>query len=567
MDSFNKFGIKIPAGATGDVKTICPECTPHNRKPENRNSKDLSVNVEQGVWNCKNCLWKGSLKAKHYVRPEPIPESKINLSDKALEWFKSRGISKNTLQVFKVHSDTQWFPQTGKEGTCIAFPYFRDNRLVNCKYRDALKNFKMIKDAELVFYNLAALEGAKECLIVEGEIDCLSVYEAGYYNVLSVPNGATKGGKLEYLDNCWKDFENIETIILATDNDEPGLVLRNELARRFGKHRCKYIQMDAKDMNEALVKGYDIKKIISEAIPFPIDGVVRLKDFEADVDRIFENGIEPGKDTGFMEFDEHLRIRKGEFTIVTGIPGSGKSKFIDQLAGRLATKHGWKVGFCSPEKELPLHVGSLISQFVGQSFYAKDPRYKIVQEDYETAKWYVNDHFFFYVFSQVDNTVQGIADKAIELVKAHGIDMLIVDPWNYLEHLCPPGMTETQYTSKALDILLKFAKIYDVAVILVAHPTKIKKEAGKYEIPTLYQISGSANFFNKTDNGFTVYRDYQTGEVVVYIQKVRNEFVGKIGQVSFRYDKFTGRYSETGDFISDSKFLERRLRDQLNLDL
>jgi twinkle protein len=101
----------------------------------------------------------------------------------------------------------------------------------------------------------------------------------------------------------------------------------------------------------------------------------------------------------------------------------------------------------------------------------------------------------------------------------------------------------------------------------VAHPTKIKKEAGKYEIPTLYQISGSANFFNKTDNGFTVYRDYQTGEVVVYIQKVRNEFVGKIGQVSFRYDKFTGRYSETGDFISDSKFLERRLRDQLNLDL
>jgi hypothetical protein len=81
-------------------------------------------------------------------------------------------------------------------------------------------------------------------------------------------------------------------------------------------------------------------------------------------------------------------------------------------------------------------------------------------------------------------------------------------------------------------------------------------------------ISGnSANFFNKTDNGFTVYRDYETGEVMVYIQKVRNEFVGKIGQVSFRYDKFTGRYSETGDFISDSKFLERRLRDQLNLDL
>jgi twinkle protein len=163
--------------------------------------------------------------------------------------------------------------------------------------------------------------------------------------------------------------------------------------------------------------------------------------------------------------------------------------------------------------------------------------------------------------------VDGVVEKAIELVKKHGISMLIIDPWNYLEHSRPQGMNETEYVSMALGHLLVFAKNYEVLVYVVAHPRKIDKDknTGKYEIPTLYSISGSAHFYNKTDNGFCVYRDFDTNEVKVFIQKIRWDFVGKIGAVSFQYDKYSGRYAEQNtDFISDLRYHERKVSYQSN---
>ena len=145
-------------------------------------------------------------------------------------------------------------PQTGKEENTIKFNYFMGNQLINIKYRDGRKNFKLYKGAEKVFYNINSIVGHESVVIVEGEIDALSLHEAGVPNVVSVPNGATLNhNNLDYLDNCIDYFEDKTKIILAVDADEPGTMLKQEFIRRLGAENCYIVDFaDCKDANEYL---------------------------------------------------------------------------------------------------------------------------------------------------------------------------------------------------------------------------------------------------------------------------------------------------------------------------
>ena len=229
---FLELGISLKGRQTGELKTKCPQCY-QTRK--NKTDDSLSVNVEKGFYNCHNCGWSGSVRfkpKKEYIKP---PSIELKLSDKIVQWFKGRGISEATLAHWKIGESETFIPQVKKNRSTINFNYYRNNTLVNIKYRDAEKNFKMVSGAELIFYGLDNITELEKVYIVEGEMDALSLHEAGIYSVCSVPNGASKGNqRLEYLDNCWKYFEDKNEIIICTDNDDAGLQLRNELARRFG---------------------------------------------------------------------------------------------------------------------------------------------------------------------------------------------------------------------------------------------------------------------------------------------------------------------------------------------
>ncbi len=255
------------------------------------------------------------------------------------------------------------------------------------------------------------------------------------------------------------------------------------------------------------------------------------------------------KKIGYDEFDKIFSFRPGELTTVTGIPGSGKSAWLDQVLVRLSSRHGWKHAVCSPENQpVPLHISKIASCFIGMPFYRANPSNRMTEAQWNYAKYFVNEHYWFYNITEVDLTVDGVLEKAAELIMRFGINSLIIDPWNTLDHNIPAGMNETQFISKALTKIGTFAKSYSVHIFLVAHPTKINKDrqTGKFEVPNLYNISGSAHFFNKTDNGITVYRDFETNLITVYIQKVRFFFVGKVGFTTFTYEVETGRYAEEG---------------------
>jgi twinkle protein len=211
--------------------------------------------------------------------------------------------------------------------------------------------------------------------------------------------------------------------------------------------------------------------------------------------------------------------------------------------------HRWNWGVCSFENQpSAFHVTKLQEKVTGKAFeFRKDNEYRLNEDEFRYSIGVINEHFSFININKVDVTVDGIIEKARELVHRKGIKGLIIDPWNYIEHKVPPNQTETQYISESLTKFKAFALLTNIHIFIVAHPTKIakNKQTNEFEVPTLYSISGSAHFFNKTDNGICIHRSFQKGIVTCYVQKVRYSWLGKIGFTSFQYNTLTRQYTPT----------------------
>lgn len=488
-------------------------------------------------------------KIKTFLKPVPRLEK---LGSKAIEWFENeRKISNDTLLRLGITESVEWMPQFEKEVTVICYNYFRRKELVNIKFRGPKKSFKLAKDAELIFYNIDAIEDESTAIITEGENDVAASYEAHIYNTVSVPNGAGTGNlKLEYLDNCWQAFEGIKKIILAVDDDEPGKALREELGRRLGKERCWWVEYPpgCKDLNEVLIKcgSLAIAHIIENAKEWPLEGIVSMDSMFPVIEDFFVNGYPKGARTQIPGFDDLLTFGPGQLTMITGIPTHGKDEFSNWIMAMLAKNESWSWGVCGFEEPPSFHATKLMEKIVGRAFdFRKNPDHRMSRQQYDYGIAMVDEYFYFINMQQVDVSIEGIIKWAEILVKRRGIKGLIINPWNCLEHRVPPGMTESNYVSDVLTKLLNFLTRCGVHGLLVAHPTKMLKnpKTGKYEIPTLYSISGSSNFFNKCTNGICIYRDFETNVVDVYVQKVKWSWYGKQGFCTYDYDSMTRQYS------------------------
>ncbi len=542
-EKFSDYGINVGARTTGQVKTFCPKC---RDKRSNKADKSLSVNIAEGVWDCHYCGWTGVIRnenfvpKKTYARP-PQRVNKTTLSDKVVKYFEGRKISQDTLTKLYVGEGKEWMPQTGKLENTIQWPYFRSGELINIKYRDARKNFKMYKDAELAFYNIDSLGKHDYCIITEGEMDALSYIEAGYTPVISVPNG---GKSYDFIDSCYEDIDRMGKIYLATDNDKVGLEMRAELIRRFGAERCFLVTYPdgSKDGNEYLQKhGKNALALtIPDAQPVPIEGVLTFSDYEPQLDELYHNGLQRGATIGHEEFDKLISFLAGRLMIVTGIPGSGKSELIDEICVRLNMLHRWKVGYFSPENfPVEFHVSKLIEKITGARF----SKQSLNESIYAAAKEYVADNFNFIFPKDESCTLDLVLDKARYLVRRKGIKVLVIDPYNRLEHHIKTGVNESTYISGQLDKMTAFAQREGVLLILMAHPRKMERDdMTEYKVPTLYDINGSANFFNKADYGLCVHRIRKQNLTQVHIQKVKFKHLGEPGVANFRYNLNNGRY-------------------------
>lgn len=492
-------------------------------------------------------------RKKEFLKPAERLEK---LDNKKLAFFENeRKISNNTLLRMKVTESVEWMPQFEKEPNgvpVICFNYFRNDELVNIKFRGPQKSFKLSKDAELIFYNLDAIRGESTGIIVEGEIDTLTLIECGIYNVIGVPNGTPPKGqlKLEYLDNCWADLEKLDKIILCVDNDHPGNFLKEELASRLGKDRCWLIEYPdgCKDPNEVLTKLG--KKAVIEMINtprrFPIDGISKMGDIAFEVEGWYENGYPKGASSGLYGIDHMITFPRAGIMTITGIPGHGKDEFFNWVLSGLALNSGWKIGICGFEESASETCTKIAEKITGKSFaFRKDKFHRMQKNEFWQALQFIEDNFFFFNTDEADTSIDGILETAAKLVLQYGIKALMINPWNWIEHAMPTGMNETAYVSLVYSKLSRWSKKHNCFVFVIAHTTKMMKDkgTGKYEIPTLYHISGSANFFNKTHYGASVYRDFETGLVTVYWQKIKQSWMGQIGWSAFTFDTLTRRYS------------------------
>jgi twinkle protein len=553
IDKFNQHDLK-----EGATQGICPLCS-HTRKPKNQKAQCASYDWERGLGTCHNCnttfqlhtYQRKGASERVYVRPN-VKIKKTNT--KVEEWFKTRGISKQTLTDLNVGQGQEFMPQTGKQENTIQFNYFMGDQLINIKYRDGRKNFKLFKGAEKVFYNINSIVGYDTCVIVEGEMDVLALHEAGIPNAISVPNGATlNNNNLDYLDNCIDYFDDKTRIILAVDADEPGQMLQRELVRRLGAEVCYLIDFNGnKDANDYLLEhGADaLRSAIHNARPVPLENVSTLKDVEDELRDFVKNGFKPGFQVGLNNFDQIFSTYTGQFITVTGVPSSGKSDFVDQMVVGYNNNYGWKTAYASPENQpVYLHAHKLM-----RKHWQDMPRVDDIGNDkWQQVTDHVNDNYFFIDMDKY--SLEAVLRKGAELVKRKGIKCLVLDPFNKIRDTNAVSDDVNRYTMDYLAKIESFCKKYDVLTFIVAHPTKMYKGSdGKMEEPTMYNIKGGGEWYDASYHGLLVHRDYEAKTTKVKVLKVKFQNLGENGaETHFTWEPRSGSFVPHESIVEEAE--------------
>ena len=553
IDSFNQYGLEA-----GKSQGTCPLCSA-DRQPKNAKAKCASYDWERGLGTCHNCNTSFQLHTyqrkgaseKVYVRPQQPDTLYTPVQTKVQEWFTTRGISNKTLQDLRVIEGPEFMPQTGKTENTIQFNYYMGDQLINVKYRDGRKNFKLYKGAEKIFYNINSIVGYDSAIIVEGEMDVLAMHEAGIKNVISVPNGATlNSNNLDYLDNCIDYLEDKVKIVLAVDADEAGQALKQEFIRRLGAEVCHLVDFeDCKDANDYLVKhGSDkLRDAIHSARQVPLEGVSTLRDIEDELVDFVKNGFKPGFQIGIENFDKIFSTYTGQFITVTGIPSSGKSDFVDQMCVGYNKNYSWKTAFASPENQPTyLHAHKLMRKVWMDMPSPGD----IGGQQWNTVADHVNDNFYFIDMDKY--SLEAVLRKGAELVKRKGIKCLVIDPFNKVRDVNASSDDVNRYTLEYLQKIEVFAKKFDVLVIVVAHPTKMYKgQDGKIEEPTMYNIKGGGEWYDASYHGLLVHRDYEAKTVKAKVLKVKFQNLGENGaEAHFRWEPKSGSFLPAPDSVA-----------------
>lgn len=564
MRNFHTYGIETRGRCSGKIKTVCPFC---NETRGHKGDKSLSVDLDLGVYYCHHCGVKGCVpddaeihrKAGRSGFPQAAPKtpahfrrpvfnpSHLTLGEATERYLvETRRIPQSVIRELKISEDTVLMPAGNAQERCICFNYFEDGKLVNIKYRSNLKHFKMVTGAELIPYHVDGILGTPECIVTEGELDAASFMAAGRNDVVSVPAGAQSN--LTWLDRFIDThFADKKTVYIAADEDTAGQLLRQELVRRLGIERCRLVHFgpDCKDANEHLCKygASSLLVALEQAEEIPIEGVFTADDERSNLLALYENGLKRGADTGWENFDNYCTLELRRLMIVSGLPGDGKSEWVDELITRLCLRHGWKIGIFSPENQpVAYHLRKLTEKLTGLAFNAAGG---MTGELFEKSVKFLSENVYHILPADEDHSLDSLLEKGRQLVALHGIRILVLDPLNCIDQHIPAGQTELQYLASLLNRLRQFAVRYQCLVILVAHPRKINRNqlTNARRRAEMNDISGSADFGNKADFCIIIDRNDDKGITTAFIDKVRFKHLGNRGEATFVYNLVNGRFS------------------------
>lgn len=233
---------------------------------------------------------------------------------------------------------------------------------------------------------------------------------------------------------------------------------------------------------------------------------------------------------GWPELDEILKFYLGQFVIVSGVAGHGKSTFVLNMLLKMARERGVGSFMYVPENE-----GHLLEKL--RLIWPGD------EDGFEhfAAKQCFVQSAVPHEVNEPAHTIEWVLGKARDAVEAHKVEIVLIDPWNELDRAKPNGMLLTDYIGECLRLIKQFCRMMNAVVIVVAHPTKAVNENGG-RVATLADIEGSMNWFNKCDNGLIVVRDPERNASRVISMKVREIGAGRIGTCHFTVDPSSGIY-------------------------
>tara|TARA_B100001167_G_C16774709_1_gene310545 strand:+ start:11278 stop:13110 length:1833 start_codon:yes stop_codon:yes gene_type:complete len=542
-------------------KHTCPLCSEQRKK---KNDKCLTIFWDTGLAYCNHCgetlqlhTYKRKNQEKEYSLP-PKQEFQYQYSENLIKWFKDiRGISKATLEHFKVTEGKEYMPQVNKEANVIKFNYFIDKNLINIKFRDGAKNFKLYKGAEKIMYNLNAIRHSSECVIVEGEIDVLSCYESGYNHSTSVPNGFNLKGELnlDYITNCYEFFENKERIILAVDNDDAGKKGEKELARRFGAEKIWLVDFeDCKDANEYMLKHGKIKLLekLQNPKPYPLENVTTIDDNWDQLTGFWKNGAPKGMTIGLENQDNAISFDWKQYTLMLSAPGSGKSEKLDDIVARLIHRYNVKVAYCSVENEPHyIHYNKIF-----RKIYGRTPNPNEIDSEYVSkTKEFIKDNICHVSFEK-RYELKAVLQKFEELVKRKGVRVFVLDPFNKIKNDGVAQSDVNLYTNEYHMLIDEFVKKTQSHLFLVLHPTKLQTKEGStktYIMPTAYHAKGGGEHFDMSYNIIGMVRDYERQLIHFRTLKVKFQHLGTAGVDWFEaWNINNGRFNNVEDYDADS---------------
>ena len=548
----------------GTERVACPSCSPTRKK---FNAKEMVVTRMSDAWvyHCHHCGLSGNVqfeKPKFVERklsavPNPVITQSA-LTDAHYEFLQTRGISRETADKMQLFAAEKWFSRLNKASQAVGFPYYRNGALTAAKYRSIeSKDFTQDNGGAHDFFGIDRVEEGKPIVIVEGEIDAMTGIECGIPNVVSVPSGAplkvadgkvsaSEDKKFSFVWNAFEILSKAPYIVIATDNDSPGQALAEELARRIGKHKCRFTKFDEKDLNDVFLQhgAERVREIIDAAEPYPVEGLSSAAKFSERLNDLWSKGTGKGVSTGFTNVDQIYTVAPGQLTVVTGYPSHGKSNFVDQLMVNLARNHDWKFALCSFENQPEVHISRLMEIYENKRFFEGSARMSEIERD-RAFKW-VQDHFLFMDSETVEPaTIDSILERATAAVARMGIRGLLIDPYNYID-MRNTGESETGAISNLLTRVQAFAKAFGVHVWFVAHPAKVSRTGNDLPRPDGMAISGSMAWWAKADCGLTIHRG-EHNNVEISVWKCRYRWVGTQGETKLAYDRVTGTYNEAVD--------------------
>lgn len=422
----------------------------------------------------------------------------------------------------------------------IAIPYYERGTCVALKHRTlgADKRFTQEAGGRQILWNVDCLAddtlAGEPLVITEGELDAIAAIQSGFPRTVSVPGGAPAtrsptirsdevGKRYAYLDDAWPYLRDCRDIVLAVDADGPGANLLHDLAVRLGRHRCKWLRYPegTKDLNDVLREHGEraVRDLILDAQWCRVEGVYLLSELPP-------VAPPPAFETGIAGLERHYRLRRGDFCVVTGLPGHGKTSLVNEVACRMAETHGWRTVFASFEQTPQIdHRRAL------RSFHAGRLEKDMDEAARAAADRWIDDHFAFVVPGEDDEvTLSWVLEKVAAAILRYEAGIVVIDPWNEMDHSRPADMTMTEYVGFAIRQFRKLARKYDVHLIVVAHPAKmLRGRDGKYPVPGLYDISDSAHWSNKADVGIVVHRADLMADPTTAIRVVKSRYHSAIG--------------------------------------